>query len=290
MLVRENNMRKLIALLLIMLSIPFITSCSKDELITLEDEYYESSNFISLSKDNLEKLIKDKENFLVFINYDQSIRSNDFEQELYKVMNEYQITFYKISFFNLEDTVLEKKIDNYPAVAIFNKGKLVTSLLLDGEYNIDDFISWLKEYVSLPDVSTDNTNNILSNYNEIVTINLPDTALEDIKYDKNKVNIYLFWGNGCPHCEDFLDFLEENTDYKDLYTLNTFEVWYNQDNYNLMNEFATALDEDVTGVPFIVIGNKSFKGFSSSLEEEILNAIKEGHSNSYDVYFNDIKN
>ena len=283
-------MRKLIALLLIMLSIPFITSCSKDELITLEDEYYESSNFISLSKDNLEKLIKDKENFLVFINYDQSIRSNDFEQELYKVMNEYQITFYKISFFNLEDTFLEKKIDNYPAVAIFNKGKLVTSLLLDGEYNIDDFISWLKEYVSLPDVSTDNTNNILSNYNEIVTINLPDTALEDIKYDKNKVNIYLFWGNGCPHCEDFLDFLEENTDYKDLYTLNTFEVWYNQDNYNLMNEFATALDEDVTGVPFIVIGNKSFKGFSSSLEEEILNAIKEGHSNSYDVYFNDIKN
>ena len=283
-------MRKLIALLLIMLSIPFITSCSKDELITLEDEYYESSNFISLSKDNLEKLIKDKENFLVFINYDQSIRSNDFEQELYKVMNEYQITFYKISFFDLEDTVLEKKIDNYPAVAIFNKGKLVTSLLLDGEYNIDDFISWLKEYVSLPDVSTDNTNNILSNYNEIVTINLPDTALEDIKYDKNKVNIYLFWGNGCPHCEDFLDFLEENTDYKDLYTLNTFEVWYNQDNYNLMNEFATALDEDVTGVPFIVIGNKSFKGFSSSLEEEILKAIKEGHSNSYDVYFNDIKN
>ena len=283
-------MRKLIALLLIILSIPFITSCSKDELITLEDEYYESSNFISLSKDNLEKLIKDKENFLVFINYDQSIRSNDFEQELYKVMNEYQITFYKISFFNLEDTVLEKKIDNYPAVAIFNKGKLVTSLLLDGEYNIDDFISWLKEYVSLPDVSTDNTNNILSNYNEIVTINLPDTALEDIKYDKNKVNIYLFWGNGCPHCEDFLDFLEENTDYKDLYTLNTFEVWYNQDNYNLMNEFATALDEDVTGVPFIVIGNKSFKGFSSSLEEEILKAIKEGHSNSYDVYFNDIKN
>ena len=283
-------MRKLIALLLIMLSIPFITSCSKDELITLEDEYYESSNFISLSKDNLEKLIKDKENFLVFINYDQSIRSNDFEQELYKVMNEYQITFYKISFFDLEDTVLEKKIDNYPAVAIFNKGKLVTSLLLDGEYNIDDFISWLKEYVSLPDVSTDNTYNILSNYNEIVTINLPDTALEDIKYDKNKVNIYLFWGNGCPHCEDFLDFLEENTDYKDLYTLNTFEVWYNQDNYNLMNEFATALDEDVTGVPFIVIGNKSFKGFSSSLEEEILNAIKEGHSNSYDVYFNDIKN
>ena len=283
-------MRKLIALLLIMLSIPFITSCSKDELITLEDEYYESSNFISLSKDNLEKLIKDKENFLVFINYDQSIRSNDFEQELYKVMNEYQITFYKISFFNLEDTVLEKKIDNYPAVAIFNKGKLVTSLLLDGEYNIDDFISWLKEYVSLPDVSNDNTYNILSNYNEIVTINLPDTALEDIKYDKNKVNIYLFWGNGCPHCEDFLDFLEENTDYKDLYTLNTFEVWYNQDNYNLMNEFATALDEDVTGVPFIVIGNKSFKGFSSSLEEEILNAIKEGHSNSYDVYFNDIKN
>ena len=283
-------MRKLIALLLIMLSIPFITSCSKDELITLEDEYYESSNFISLSKDNLEKLIKDKENFLVFINYDQSIRSNDFEQELYKVMNEYQITFYKISFFDLEDTVLEKKIDNYPAVAIFNKGKLVTSLLLDGEYNIDDFISWLKEYVSLPDVSTDNTNNILSNYNEIVTINLPDTALEDIKYDENKVNIYLFWGNGCPHCEDFLDFLEENTDYKDLYTLNTFEVWYNQDNYNLMNEFATALDEDVTGVPFIVIGNKSFKGFSSSLEEEILKAIKEGHSNSYDVYFNDIKN
>ena len=27
-----------------------------------------------------------------------------------------------------------------------------------------------------------------------------DAKLEDIVYDENKVNIYFFWGNGCPHC------------------------------------------------------------------------------------------
>ena len=226
-----------------------------------------------------------QENFLVFINCNESIKSNDFEQELYDFMNNYQISFYKISYFDLKDTILEDKIKNYPALAIFSKGKLIATLNINDN---DDFNSWLKEYISLPEKNINNTNTN-TNYYDIVTIDIPDTSLEDIKYDTNKVNIYLFWGNGCPHCEEFLNFLEENEDYKDLYNLNTFEVWYNQDNYNLMNKFANALDEDISSVHFIVIGTKTFVGFGETNKEEILNTIKEQHDNSYDLYFQKVK-
>lgn len=281
-------MKKIIIIIILLCSTIIITASSnQDKLISLEDKYLESANFINLNVDKLKELVNNKENFLVFINCNESIKSNDFEQELYDFMNNYQISFYKISYFDLKDTILEDKIKNYPALAIFSKGKLITTLNINDNNN--DFNSWLKEHISLPEKNINNTNTN-TNYYDIVTINVPDTSLEDIKYDTNKVNIYLFWGNGCPHCEEFLNFLEENEDYKDLYNLNTFEVWYNQDNYNLMNKFANSLDEDISSVPFIVIGTKTFVGFGETNKEEILNTIKEQHNNSYDLYFQKIKN
>ena len=50
------------------------------------------------------------------------------------------------------------------------------------------------------------------------------------------------------------------------------------------------MDDEITGVPYTIIGNKSFKGFSERYEEEMLVAIKEQYKDSYDVYFDNIDN
>ena len=91
---------------------------------------------------------------------------------------------------------------------------------------------------------------------------------------KEKINVYLFWGDGCPHCERAKEFFNSmDEDYAKYYNLVEYEVWYNEENNELMKEVASFLGISVKGVPFIVIGDKYFSGYSSSRDEEIKDII-----------------
>lgn len=86
----------------------------------------------------------------------------------------------------------------------------------------------------------------------------------------SKVNVYFFRGEGCPHCEEMQEFFDSIEDeFGQYYTMNTYEVWYNQDNADLMEEVADTLGVKVTGVPFLVIGDQTWNGYASSYDSEI---------------------
>ena len=91
---------------------------------------------------------------------------------------------------------------------------------------------------------------------------------------KEEVKVYLFWGEGCPHCEDAKKFFKEfeNTD-KEKYELIEIEVWQNKNNSKLMSDVSKELNQNVTSVPYIVIGEKTFSGFYSGIEKEIKSSI-----------------
>ena len=102
----------------------------------------------------------------------------------------------------------------------------------------------------------------------------------------SKVNVYLFRGEGCPHCEEMLEFSDSiEEEFGQYYTMNTYEVWYNQDNADLMEEVAEKLGVSVTGVPFLVIGDQTWNGYASSYDAEIeAKILSEYNSDSrYDV-------
>jgi len=86
-----------------------------------------------------------------------------------------------------------------------------------------------------------------------------------------KVDAYLFFGNGCPHCDKEIKFFESiKYKYPDL-NLTTYEVYYSQENSLLMQKVANYLGAEGGGVPFLIIGDKYFVGFgdkSSILEIE----------------------
>ena len=114
--------------------------------------------------------------------------------------------------------------------------------------------------------------------------------VEDITFDDKKVNIYFFWGDGCPHCADahsFFDSIKE--EYKDYFNLYGFEVWYNDENHSLYNTFAKSMGEKPSGVPYYIIGEKTFAGYTSGWNEEIINTIKNEASKNSDIYFDVIK-
>lgn len=105
---------------------------------------------------------------------------------------------------------------------------------------------------------------------------------------KGKINVYMFRGQGCPHCaeaEEYFKKLEKDVEYSKYYTLKDYEVWYDEKNNELMNKVAKKLKEQASGVPYIIIGKKTFNGFSESTEKEIKDAIKKEYNSkkSYDV-------
>ncbi len=120
-----------------------------------------------------------------------------------------------------------------------------------------------------------------------VTRTLKKQTTSDIKYDKEKLNIYFFWGDGCEHCEALISFLNSLTeDYDKYFDLYTLEVWYNEDNNKLMTELTEELGKEVKGIPCLIIGDQVFSGFSEDMKEDIKKAIKKEYKENpqYDVY------
>lgn len=93
---------------------------------------------------------------------------------------------------------------------------------------------------------------------------------------ENKVTAYFFYGEGCPHCAKEEAFFESIESKYPTLELKKFEVYYDKDNSSLLKKVGESLGVGVSGVPFLVIGDKSFVGFSeSSTPTEIENRIKE---------------
>ena len=267
----------------------FMVVGCKNKIFSFEEKYYNEASLNEIQYEELNKLVDNKESFGVFIYQPLCETSSGFESVLNTFIKQYQMSFYKVAYSDIKNTDLGKKIKYYPSFIIYKEGEIVDYLEADKDEdtniykNIEDFKSWLSSYVTLP--------NITNSYEENENTNLKDfnitVEVDDISYDENKVNIYLFWGDGCPHCENAKNFFESiEEEYGKYFKLNKFEVWYNKDNKEIMNQFASAMGEEVKGVPYIIIGNKTYKGFSESYKESIVEAITSQYKNSYDVYFN----
>ena len=115
----------------------------------------------------------------------------------------------------------------------------------------------------------------------------------NIDLGSNKPNIYIFWGDGCPHCKALAKFMSKlPAETKNKVNIYSFEVWGDKDNKTFMKNFGKFLDQDVRGVPFMVIGDKIFDGYSSGdtkTDQQILDAINtiiknQGSTDQYKLY------
>ncbi len=130
---------------------------------------------------------------------------------------------------------------------------------------------------------------------EVVSQNLEEVLkAEEIDYDfsnyketDKQIPIYLFRGSGCSFCNRFLTYISSIVDeYGKYFKVVSYEVWGNKANNNLMKKVADFLDETANGVPFIVIGDKVFAGYTSAYDEEIKTAITDLYNSKdkYDVF------
>lgn len=108
--------------------------------------------------------------------------------------------------------------------------------------------------------------------------------LSGYKESDDQITIYLFRGNGCGYCNKFLTFLNSIIpEYGKYFKLESYEVWGNKNNGELLEKVGDFLEEDIGGVPFIVIGDQVFPGYASQFDERIKQAILDLY-NSEDRY------
>lgn len=90
---------------------------------------------------------------------------------------------------------------------------------------------------------------------------------------KESVNLYLFWGDGCPHCEAEQIYLKDlEKDFDNLRVIK-YEVWHNENNNQFMRQIASETNENLNGVPITIIGQTIISGFSDSTKQQIRRAI-----------------
>ncbi len=95
------------------------------------------------------------------------------------------------------------------------------------------------------------------------------------KEQDSRIEVYLFWGEGCSHCEEEKGFLSALAhDHPDL-DIREFEVLHSDQNLKLLTALMSAHGRQTSGVPITFIGSEVFEGFSRHIQGEMERAIGE---------------
>ncbi len=125
------------------------------------------------------------------------------------------------------------------------------------------------------------------NLKEVLTQEEIEPNLSNYKESNDQITIYLFRGDGCGYCKAFLTFLNSIVpEYGKYFKLESYEVWHNAHNAELLEKVSAFNGEVAGGVPYIVIGDKVFPGYAEKYNDSIKAAIMDLYNskNRYDVF------
>jgi cytochrome c biogenesis protein CcdA/glutaredoxin len=99
-------------------------------------------------------------------------------------------------------------------------------------------------------------------------------AKPDHQATSDSVDVYMFWGDGCPHCAKAKPYLEGLSQSNPRIVLHFFEVWNDQANRDYFIAFSKAFNFEPTGVPTLFIGDEYWVGFNDQIQADITSAIE----------------
>lgn len=111
------------------------------------------------------------------------------------------------------------------------------------------------------------TKALSSSYKDIVK---DIVNIEEIETNVDKINIYLFYSETCPHCHKELLYFEtlKQSNYQDKINIYTFEVSDQINNANL-KKVKELFKENRLGVPYTIIGEQAILGFGDTTSDRI---------------------
>lgn len=85
---------------------------------------------------------------------------------------------------------------------------------------------------------------------------------------ENVVNLYLFYGDGCPHCAEEEKFIEEYLETEKSAKLIKYEVWHSEENRKTWVKIQDKLNNHENGVPYLIIGDEVIVGYLDGVTDE----------------------
>lgn len=126
------------------------------EPFLLEDIYYHNGEFIPTNASEIEQLLSQKKNFLVFTkNSSYCSFKIPCDQIFEEVMKKYNIDVLKIPFEEFKDTSLYETVKYEPTMIVIKEGEIVGYLHADKDEDLDRyqntkaFEKWLKQFIVL---------------------------------------------------------------------------------------------------------------------------------------------
>jgi len=94
------------------------------------------------------------------------------------------------------------------------------------------------------------------------------------------VHIYLFWGEGCPHCAKAKPYFESLAKKYPQVIYHSFEIYHDAANQKLFSDIAAANGFEISGVPTALVGQYLMVGYSEEynvqIEEVVSQCIQNG--------------
>ena len=114
--------------------------------------------------------------------------------------------------------------------------------------------------------------------------------LDNYSENDKQITIYLFRGKGCQFCRKFLNYVNDTliSKYGSMFKIVSFEVYNDADNSALMDTVGDFFGDNDSnfGIPYIIIGDKTFVGYAEDMNTSIESAITSLYNSSdrYDVF------
>ena len=78
---------------------------------------------------------------------------------------------------------------------------------------------------------------------------------------EKELNLYLFYGEGCPHCKQLKNFLNDYMDENPNINLYQYEVWNNEENRDKFIDVMEITENRMGSIPYLVIGESVVTGY-----------------------------
>ncbi len=96
-------------------------------------------------------------------------------------------------------------------------------------------------------------------------------AVDYSGFGEKEVNVHLFYGKGCGHCANLINFLEIQEEKTSNIKLHLYESYFDENNREMFERFASAYNTEIKGVPMTFIGEEAIVGANT---DKVFNEIK----------------
>jgi thiol-disulfide isomerase/thioredoxin len=106
-----------------------------------------------------------------------------------------------------------------------------------------------------------------------IIIDAKNTVIENLS---NPVDVVIFYGYSCPHCEEEIEFFTLMKEKYPSLNIQKFEVWRqeNEENRDLLKKFEKAYNFESRGVPVLLFNEEAVQGYTSSFNQNLENKIQ----------------